>query len=256
MPGVAQSVALGAIFYTTVIVVEVVLDLLGPSGEGSSKSFSHLLIDQLIAWPLTIGIALRWAGVSFREACPLKAFPVRLLPALLAVSFGATILLLEVAGWIPVPEALRESLARESRETHGLVLFVSLVVMAPVAEELFFRGQVLRGYLGRYSVTKAVWSSAVLFAVFHLNPWQAVVALPLGVGFARLTLRTGSLVPGMVSHAMVNVSANYLLGPLALVFGYDAERLEAAGHFPPGLIVTGFAVAATGGFVLRRQLGA
>jgi hypothetical protein len=97
-----------------------------------------------------------------------------------------------------------------------------VVVVAPVAEELFFRGLLLRGYLARYSVTTAVWVSALLFALFHLNPWQAIVALPLGVAYAWLVLHTGSVLPSMLSHAMVNFSTNFLLQPLAFVLGYSA----------------------------------
>jgi hypothetical protein len=122
-----------------------------------------------------------------------------------------------------------------------------------VAEELFFRGLLLRGYAARYGVTTAVWASAVVFAVFHLNPWQGVVALPLGVAYAWLALHTGSVLPSMLSHAMVNFSTNFLLQPLATLLGYTAAELEAAQHFPPEMLGIG-AVLAIAGCVVVRQL--
>jgi membrane protease YdiL (CAAX protease family) len=102
-------------------------------------------------------------------------------------SFGATPLLIEAAAVIPVPEILRgafEYVNRQTADSHKLMLFLPVLVVAPVAEELFFRGLVLHGYARRYGLTKAVWGSAVLFAAFHLNPWQAVLALPLGLALA------------------------------------------------------------------------
>jgi membrane protease YdiL (CAAX protease family) len=216
--------------------------------------FWSLLIQQLVAWPLALWIGLRWSKVSFREACPLTRFPIRIVPALVIASFGITILLLAVASLIPVPEALKNAMAQGKAGSSKLALFLPVVVVAPLAEELFFRGLVLRGYLGRYSVTKAVWASAVLFAVFHLNPWQAVVALPLGLGFAWLFLRTGSLVPAILGHVTANFSTNFLLPPLALALGYDQEALKALGHFPPSMLAIGGAMTGVGGLVLWRQI--
>ena len=80
------------------------------------------------------------------------------------------------------------------------------------------------------------------------------MALPLGLGFARLFLRTGSLVPGILSHATVNFSTNFPLSPLALALGYDTQALETLGHFPPAMLAIGGAMAGIGGFFLWRQL--
>jgi hypothetical protein len=95
----------------------------------------------------------------------------------------------------------------------------------------------------------------VVFALFHLNPWQMVVALPLGLGFAWLVVRTGSLLPGIQSHMMANFSTNFLLTPLALALGYDAEAWEALDRFPPSMLAVGGAMAIIGGAILWRQLG-
>jgi membrane protease YdiL (CAAX protease family) len=242
-----------ALFFGVFIVVALLLEPFQRAGL-PLDTFSTLLIQQIVAWSVTIWAALRWAGVSFREACPLRPFPVRVVPALLLASFGATILLLEVAGWIPMPKELRDAFAEMSSESTTLTLLLPVVVVAPVAEELFFRGQVLRGYLGRYKTTTAVWASAVLFAMFHLNPWQAIVALPLGAAYAWLTIRTGSLLPGMLSHALVNFSTNFLLVPLAVFLGVDPDKWIETAHLPPAMLLIGGAATAVGGFILWRQL--
>ncbi len=254
IPGILQSIALAAVFYSVVVGVSLPLELWKLTAGISLDAFWSLLIAQLIAWPITIWAGLRWASVPFRQACPLGPFPVRLLPALLVANFGMTILLLSAAGLIPMPEAFRQILSQQMAESSRWSLFLAVVVVAPLAEELFFRGLVLRGYLGRYSVTAAVWTSALLFAVFHLNPWQGVIALPVGVLYAWLFLRTGSLLPGIVGHATVNFSANFLMTPLALALGYSAEELEATNIFPVPMLAIGAVATAIGLFVLWRQL--
>ena len=256
VPGIAQSLGLSALFYLMVGAVASALSILGRFGGVSLDMFSSLLVQQVIAWPLALWAGLRWGRVHFREACPLKRFPVRIVPAIFIATFGTTILLLATATLIPMPEAFKEAMAQGMAESSKPAIFFSVVLLAPLAEELFFRGLVLRGYLGRYSVSKAVWASAVLFALFHLNPWQAVVALPLGLGFAWLFLRTGSLVPGILGHATANFSANYLYPPLALSLGYDTKALEALGNYPPSMLSIGFAMAGVGGLILWWQLRA
>jgi uncharacterized protein len=254
VPGIAQSFGLLAVFVALLIAITIAFELLDRFAGLPLDLFSRLLIMQVIAWPVTIWIGLRWANVTLREACPLRSFPVHIVPALLIASFGLTILLLEVAGWIPMPESIREQLSQQAATSSKLVMFLSLVVMAPVAEEFFFRGLMLRGYLGRYSVNKAVWASSVVFALFHMNLWQAVVALPTGLGLAWLFLRTGSLIPCVLGHMMVNFSGSFLLAPLGLALGYNAEALKALNHLPLSMLAVAGAMGIIGGIILWRQL--
>ncbi len=214
-----------------------------------------MVVPQLIAWLVTIRLGLRWSGVSLSTACPLRAFPLRIVPALLVASFGATILLLELASWIPMPESIRRDLTQQIARSNWLLFLLPVVVVAPIAEEVFFRGLLLRGYLARYSVTTAMLGTAVLFAIFHLNPWQAIVAFPLGVAYAWLVLITGSLLPGIMSHAMVNFSTTFLLQPLAAFLGYSAEQLQEAKHFPPLMLGIGAVLTVAGCYVVSQQLG-
>lgn len=91
----------------------------------------------------------------------------------------------------------------------GLVVFV--VVGAPVVEELFFRGLVLRSLQRRFPDAVAVPLSAVLFGFAHLQALSAgglvvvVTSLTaLGLVLAVLAVRTGRLGPGMWAHAAFN----------------------------------------------------
>jgi len=65
-----------------------------------------------------------------------------------------------------------------------------------------------------------------------------------------LFLRTGSLLPGMLGHATVNFSTNYLLSPLTLALGYDDDATKAL----ESILTLGSAMAIIGGLILWRQL--
>jgi membrane protease YdiL (CAAX protease family) len=254
VPGIAQSLALCLLFFTIFFAVTIAFQVLRGFTGVSLSMFSSILVTQVIAWPITLWVGLRWSGAPFREACPLTPFPVRIVPALLIANSGATILLLAAAMLIPMPEAIQKYLTEGVAGSSKIPFFFALVVAAPIAEELFFRGLVLRGYCGRYSTKKAVWASAIFFAFFHLDPWQAVMALPLGLAFAWLFLRTGSLLPSILSHATVNFFRNFLLSPLARGLGYDDKALKALGHLPVSVLAIGAAMAGVGGFILWKQV--
>ena len=84
-------------------------------------------------------------------------------------------------------------------------------LLAPVCEELVFRGAVLRALLGwaRHHWV-AIGVSALLFAVAHANPAQMPHAFAVGLLLGWFYYRTHSVVPGVVFH-WVNNSAAYVI---------------------------------------------
>ncbi|MDP3487280.1 MAG: type II CAAX endopeptidase family protein [Bacillota bacterium] len=92
---------------------------------------------------------------------------------------------------------------------------LAVAVIAPVVEEILFRGLILRGFLKHYSVNKAIVVSSLLFALFHMNPWQFLAAFIYGLITAWWFVRTGSLVMCIFIHALNN-SKSYILRALGI----------------------------------------
>ncbi|HVC16364.1 MAG TPA: CPBP family intramembrane glutamic endopeptidase [Rhodanobacter sp.] len=91
-----------------------------------------------------------------------------------------------------------------------LVLVVAS--LGPLVEELLFRGVLLSALLQRWRVGWAVASSSLLFALAHLPglqyQWFALPDLALlALALAWLRLRSGSIWPGVVAHAVNNLLA-------------------------------------------------
>lgn len=89
--------------------------------------------------------------------------------------------------------------------------YFAVGLLAPLCEELVFRGAVLRALLQwtpRHWVAIAV--SALLFALIHANPAQMPHAFLIGLLLGWLYYRTDSIVPGVVYH-WVNNSIAYVL---------------------------------------------
>lgn len=119
---------------------------------------------------------------------------------------------------------------------------VLVCVLAPVLEEMLFRGIILRGFLALYSRPVAILGSAVLFGLAHLNIYQFPVALIIGVVAGWLYERTRSLWPGIVLHGAFNASSVFFEAGMA-------GHLQSKGYW---LLM--FLLAAAGMIVLQRRL--
>ena len=87
----------------------------------------------------------------------------------------------------------------------GIVLFTLLaVVMAPLAEEVFFRGFVFRGFAASWGFLGGAAVSAAVFSAAHLQLTLFVPLLALGFGLAWAYRRTGSLWTPITIHAIFN----------------------------------------------------
>lgn len=83
--------------------------------------------------------------------------------------------------------------------------FMKVAVIAPIVEELIFRGLILYGLLKNYRATTAVFVSALLFSLFHLNPWQVPATFVLGLLLGWLMIRTRSIILAILGHSLNNL---------------------------------------------------
>lgn len=83
--------------------------------------------------------------------------------------------------------------------------FALTVVLAPIIEEIVFRGVLFPAIRRRFGVLLGVVVSSLIFTLVHLNPLQMISVLPLGIYLAVMYQRTGSIYPGMLLHASWNL---------------------------------------------------
>jgi membrane protease YdiL (CAAX protease family) len=218
-----------------------------------TAGFGAILVAQLVAGPITLALGVRWSGLSLQGAFAVRRFPARVLPSLMLASFGLAIVLGELARRIPGWKDFRDAIVNGLGQSGMLAAILAALVAAPVLEELLCRGVLLRGLLRRHSAWTAASVTALVFAVVHLNPWQGVVALPLGLAFAWLAIRTGSVLPGIVAHAVVN-SSSLLVAAMLLASGYRRADLAKLEHLPLALVAGGAVAAVLGAAGVWRQL--
>ncbi len=89
---------------------------------------------------------------------------------------------------------------------YQVVMFLWMVVLAPVVEEITYRGFLLAAFRRRFGPGVAVVVTAVLFAASHAYSLKGtVVVLAGGLVLGIIRVRTGRLAACILSHAMVNI---------------------------------------------------
>lgn len=102
----------------------------------------------------------------------------------------------------------------------GAWALVTLVVMAPLFEEIIFRGLVLESTRVRYGVIVAWVVSSLLFGIVHLHPTVVVNAFVMGLILGFIYIVSDSLWATIILHAVNNGIAY-----LALVTGHGNTML-------------------------------
>ena len=119
--------------------------------------------------------------------------------------------------WFPLENILENEFQGLS---HNVIGAFTIAVLAPVLEEVMFRGAI-QGYIMRKvrSPWVAIVVASLIFGVFHMNPVQIVYATLLGVILGWIYYRTGSLISVIVGHVLNNTIATVT----ELALGAEAE---------------------------------
>lgn len=175
-------------------------------------------------------IFILWYGFRntrnpLKEVFPLKRFNVLIVILLFIFFVGAHQLLNVVNTWIdkviPPPMWFWEMFNKVFENQYGFWgTFLKVVIIAPITEELIFRGVIMHGLMRNYSKFTAIFFSGLLFALFHLNPWQFPATFVLGVLLGWLMIYTRNIGLSITGHAINNF--------LALMSMHFDKELNAA----------------------------
>ena len=91
-----------------------------------------------------------------------------------------------------------------------MLLFVEVAILPAIFEELLFRKVMLDG-AKKYGIVFGIVFTAIMFGLIHMNIPQAVNAVCIGIVFAYLTIKTGSIIPAMILHCINNGTQVLLL---------------------------------------------
>jgi membrane protease YdiL (CAAX protease family) len=152
-----------------------------------------LIFLRLSKLPFKATIRWRWPGARL---------------ALLSVLLGVAIIpfalwignfFIHLLGYIPdihpgfFPRTLGQS----------VLMFIAIAIVAPLCEEIFFRGLVQHPY-ETFSPTAAILLVGFLFVIFHLSLLRFFALIPVALLLGYLVWASNSVIPGILAHAAYN----------------------------------------------------
>ena len=129
-----------------------------------------------------------------------------------------------------VNENVALDLFLQTEDVSPLFLFFVIALLGPFCEEVVFRGILYHGFCRSGRIIASILWTALLFGLFHMNLNQLGYAFLIGVASALLVEGTGSLIPSLILHVVIN---GYNVGQIILVkvmqevLGTDLSELVA-----------------------------
>lgn len=161
-----------------------------------------------LAWWLGIrkrGGTLRDLG--FTDILPWSDIPLAILGEILVfIGLGVyTFVLTNLIGLKMPEQPVVKLFGRSGAGFAFAVLFI--VVLAPLGEEVFFRGFVYKGFRRRWGAGRAMLLSSMIFAVFHIEPLLFLPMFIIGMILSALFEYRRSLAPNILLHGLNNLIA-------------------------------------------------
>ncbi|MGH4126060.1 MAG: lysostaphin resistance A-like protein [Clostridium sp.] len=127
---------------------------------------------------------------------------------------------------IPMPDFINKSF--EDLAISPVVLVLSIAVIAPIYEEIVFRGILLKGMSSKINPKLALIVSALFFALVHLNIPQGINAFLLGLIIGAIYLNTESIYLCIFAHFINNSVGITISGGFQLIVGKYAILIRGA----------------------------
>ena len=128
----------------------------------------------------------------------------------LSIGLSTTAVYALLAQWLGIDILVPDQGLEEIAALDGLAIlptFAIVGLLAPFAEEVFFRGFLLAALVSVIGGLRGALASSAIFSIAHLNVGTLLPIFVMGMLLAWLYLRTGSIWPSFVAHAAQNLIA-------------------------------------------------
>lgn len=174
--------------------------------QGAALVFvQRFLRDHELRWSEAFGFLHNWKRAALLGGIATLLF----LPVGwgLQIAIGRALQKYEVD--VSVQQAV-EALENSSGWPDGIALGVVVIVLAPVAEEVLFRG-ILYPFIKQLGFPRiALWSTSLIFAAIHVNLVAFLPLLVLSLVLTALYEHTRNLVAPIIAHALFN-AVNFVM---------------------------------------------
>ena len=115
-------------------------------------------------------------------------------------------LMTDITGHSGMPEEMAQTISFGDSAVQNVIIFVYVVVIGPIFEELMYRGFILNA-LAPVNRNFAIIVSALMFSLMHGNFAQIPNTFLVAIVWGYLAVKTGSIIPTVIAHIIMNFNA-------------------------------------------------
>lgn len=175
--------------------------------------------DSIIHWGMFI-VSILFAILFFNVLKKLSSISfgisknISLQNIALAVVCAITVIIINYALNVLILQKLLKSsyefMVASQQELKPLSVIIYICLLAPIGEELLFRGYILNGLRNKYKTNTALLITSVLFAIYHVYPASIINALTMGIIIGLFYIKKESVFACMIAHVLYNIIAMYV----------------------------------------------
>jgi membrane protease YdiL (CAAX protease family) len=181
------------------------------TGSITKVTFWVLNVANIVSIALIVAVVLGF----YKEGVSALGFTMKRLPKALLYGVAGFVVAFILAGIVGYPiqqqfgvDPTQEALSQAAAVPGFLPLvFLSGVIIAPIAEEIVFRGYLYKAFRDRFKPSYAIVLSAALFSAIHLELLAAAPLFVIGVVLAYVYEKTGNLMAPITLHVLNNAVA-------------------------------------------------
>lgn len=198
------------------VVFGIIIGFLGIGTDSIIYGIGIIFIN-LLTFGFVIFLGFKKSHRNFNEVFMFNNVSLKYWVSITVFILGFVIISSEIDNFLqyflPMPSFLQNIFESILVNKYFIVSILLVGIIPAFVEEMLFRGVILSGFKGNYSMRKAIIISSLLFGIVHLNPWQFVSAFIIGVFSAWICIKAKSIVLSIYIHLF-----NNLLAVLSLKF--------------------------------------
>ena len=181
------------------------------SGAFTALTFWLLIVADIVSAALIVALVLSF----YKEKLSSIGLTTKKLPKALlygVVGFVVAFIAAAIVGY-PIEQyfgvdATQQALSQSATvQTLVPIVILSGIIIAPIAEEIVFRGYLYKAFRDRFKPWYAIVMSAALFSAIHLEPLAAVQLFVIGIVLAYVYEKTDNLMAPIALHMLNNAVA-------------------------------------------------
>ncbi len=231
-----------------VIIVSLQAAFKGITGSNLTKFLNEntatILIPAMIISFLLYVLIIKAREKNIFEMCKFNKIKTKNVFLIIAITAGYSLALSAISGYVlkyfPSYNQTQNSISGTMTSVLGII---AVLILAPIFEEILFRGIILSEIRENLRAVPAVIIQAVTFGVYHMNMFQGIYTAILGLILGYACVRTMTILGSIIAHITFNVCGTFIF---PILIYYTAK-------FSPVYIVLGVVIFCLSMFYFNRS---